>query len=336
MVIKKQLKTDGLEIKKFPELNSILKIVSILFILSITALAIVNIFSEKENKLSAQNVITVSGHGEISIKPDTTKFTISVTETGKDMKSSQDAAKTKINNAIAILKQNGIPDKNIKNVNYDTYPKYSSRTSACSSASNIKSVPASISSPALNSSNTSSSGAVKVTTVSKTNSAKVGVAIAPGIAVPPSAGVSTGSIPANCIDRTSEIIGYETNQSIEVKITDISKNPDLAGILIGAVGAVGVQTSGLTSFIDNIDLSKQYAREQAILKAKAQAEDIADSLDIKLGKITSFSENTNGGGYPYPVMMSEKVAGPADSAPIALPTGETTVTSDVNITYSIR
>ncbi len=332
MVIKKQLKKDGGDIKSFLELNSILKIVSILFILSITVLAIVNIFDGKENKSDAQNVISVSGHGEISLKPDTTKFTISVTETGKDMKTSQDAAKAKINSAIAILKQNGVPDKNIKNINYDTYPKYSSRTSTCSPSSVIKGAPIAAPAPALKSLNTSSSSVVKSRVVSKTSTTKTNVA---SVAVAGSAGVA-GSVSPNCIDRTSEIIGYETNQSIEVKITDISKNPDLAGVLISAVGAIGVQTSGLTSFIDNIDLSKQYAREQAILKAKTQAKDIAESLDIKLGKITSFSENTNGGGYPYPMMMNAKVTGPADSAPISLPTGETTVTSDVNITYSIR
>jgi uncharacterized protein YggE len=301
MVIKKNTKEVS-EVKKYLELNSILKIVSILFILSITVLAIVNIFDGKEGGVKDQNLISVSGHGEISVKPDTTKFTISVTETGKDMKSSQDAAKNKINGAIAILKQNGVPEKNIKNLNYNTYPKYSSRTTACA--------PVSVSAPAV------VKNGVKSTVTPKASSTKVAT-----------------TAPA-CTEKTTEIVGYETNQSIEVKITDISKNPDLAGILIVAVGAIGVQTSEVTNFVDNIDLSKQYAREQAIQKAKTQARDIANSLGVRLSKITSFSENTNG-GYPY-AMMNAKSMEVSDSASVNLPVGENKITSDVTITYSIR
>jgi uncharacterized protein YggE len=329
MVIKKQLKKEISEVKKFLELNSILKIVSILFILSITVLAIVNISRDKENNANTQNAITVSGHGEIKIKPDTTKFTISVT--GKDMKSSQDAAKTKMNNAISILKQNGVLDKNIKNINYNTYPKYSSRTSACTPVVSIKNSTISNTLDATQSQTaTSKSKIAKPSAVS--GSVGNGLLGAPTII---SSGVSSGLTPSNCIDRTSQVVGYETNQSIEVRITDINKNPELAGVLIETVGSIGVQTSDLTSFIDNVDLSKQYARDQAIFKAKTQAQDIADSLGINLGKITFFSENS-GGGYPYPMMMNAKMVGAADSAPINLPVGETTVTSDVNITYSIR
>lgn len=321
MVIKKE--TKGLKgIKKYLELNSILKIVSILFILSITVLAITNVFDRKNGGLKEQNIISVSGHGEINIKPDTTKFTISVIESGKDMKSSQTAAKNKINSAIEILKQNGVPEKNIKNVNYNTYPKYSSRTSLCNP------ITTTTKNSTLSAATTPSSPAVvlpvvkigvKSSVVSKASSTKAAVAT------------------PSCIDKTSEIVGYETSQSIEVKITDISKNPDLAGILIAAVGSVGVQTSDVSNFVDNIDLSKQYARDQAIQKARTQAEDIAKSLEIRLGKVTSFSENTNG-GYPYPMMMSAKSAEATDStsAPVNIPIGETTVTSDVNITYSIK
>jgi uncharacterized protein YggE len=158
---------------------------------------------------------------------------------------------------------------------------------------------------------------VKSTVVSKASSTKVAVA-APV-----------------CTEKTSEIVGYETNQSIEVKITDISKNPDLAGILIVTVGALGVQTSDVTNFVDNMELSKQDAREQAIQKAKIQAAEIAKSLGVRLGKITSFSENTNG-GYPYPMMMSAKSVEATDSAPVNLPAGENKITSDVTITYSIK
>lgn len=314
MATKKDFKESN-ELKKFLELNSLLKIVSILFILSITVLSIVNIFERKEHgNKEQQNTITITGHGELNVRPDTTKFTISVIESGVDIKTSQNNATTKINEAIAILKENGIAEQNIKTLNFSTYPKYSSRTISC--ASTGVSVP------------------VKGKGVS--SPASVGApTIAPAV-VSGKTGVSTANIKAtNCVDRISEIVGYETNQSIEVKIKDISKNPELAGILVTAVGKVGVETSGLTNYVDDMDNLKQLARELAIQKAKAQVKDLEIALGVKLGKITSFSENV-GGGYPYSMMMSAKTVGASDSAVANLPVGENTVTSDVSITYSIR
>lgn len=330
MAIKKDVKKTS-EFKKFLELNSLLKIVSILFILSITVLTIVNIFGGKEHGINGQqDIITVSGHSEINVKPDTTSFVISVTETGKDLKSSQTAATNKINSAIIVLKQNGVLDKNIKTLSFNTYPKYSTRTASCATSS-----------PAVKSKINSTAPAspkavsVKAPSAPTTNSKVVAVVGAISAGSAGGSNASAGIAALNCIDRTSEVIGYETSQSIEVKITDIDRNPDLAGILVSAVAKLGVQTSALNSYVDNLDTTKQKVRDQAIQKAKVQAQSIALSLGIKLGKITSFSENTNG-GYPYPMMMSAKMVETADSAVPNLPVGEDKVTSDVSITYRIR
>jgi uncharacterized protein YggE len=329
MAIKKDI-TKTNESTKILELNSLLKIVSILFILSLTVLTVYYISGEKRGKMADQNLIVVSGHGEMNVKPDTTKFTISVTESGRDVKSSQEATTNKINAAIVILKQNGVLDKNIKTLNFNTYPKYSSKTSACATE------PVVIKNKATSVSNTkgaATSTAVKSAApvaATKVAGGKAGVTIAPVL--------SSVTNPSPCVERTSEIVGYETTQSIEVKITDISRNPDLAGVVVSAVGKVGVQTSEVTNFVDNLDKTKQIVRDQAIQKARVQAEDIARSLGVKLGKVTSFSENSNG-GYPYPMMMSSKMAEmaeTADSAVANLPVGENKITSDVNVTYSIR
>ncbi len=320
MVIKKDIKNTN-ESKKILELNSLLKFVSILFILSVTILAISKISTEDKGGGNInQNTITVSGHSEISVKPDTTKFTISVTEFGKDIKSSQDATTNKINSAIVILKQNGVLDKNIKTLNFNTYPKYSSRTTSCSSAQAtvVKGKVATL---------ISSAKAPSAVSASKMIGAPTSVST---IQVAP----SVSSVSA-CVDRTSEIVGYETNQSMEVKITEISKNPDLAGTLVNLVGNAGVTVNDLASFVDNMDKIKQSLQGQAIQKAKLQAVDIASALGVKLGKVTSFSENA-GGGYPYPVMMSEKMVGAADSLSANLPVGEDKITSDVSVTYSIK
>lgn len=318
MATKKDFKESN-ELKKFLELNSLLKIVSILFILSITVLSIVNIFERKEHgNKEQQNTITITGHGELNVRPDTTKFTISVIESGVDIKTSQNNATTKINAAIAILKENGVADQNIKTLNFSTYPRYSSRAISCAGAG--VSAPASVPAKGKGVSSPASVGAPE---------------IAPAV-ISGKMGISTSNTKTtNCIDRVSEIVGYDTNQSIEVKIKDISKNPELAGILVTAVGKVGVEASGLSNYVDDMDNIKQLARELAIQKAKAQVKDLEIALGVKLGRITSFSENL-GGIYPYPVMMSAKTLESSDSAAANLPVGENTVTSEVTITYSLR
>ena len=294
--------------KKQIDLNSILKVVLIIFILSVTILAITKFdndgkgFSDQKD----QSVITVSGHGEMNVKPDTTKFTISVTGSGKDIKSSQEVVNGKMKLALDILKQKGIEDKNIKTLNYDTYPKYASKSTPCGVIP-MGSAASSVATPAI-------------------------------YPLPPdniSGGTSGGSAGyVGCINNSSEIVGYETSQSIEVKITNIDKNPDLAGTLITAVGKVGVQTGGLTNFVDNLDQVKQQVRDQAVQKAKAEALNIAKSLGVRLGKVTSFSENS--GGIAYPMMLSAKAVGSADSSVANLPTGENKVSSDVSVSYSVR
>ncbi|MEI6042178.1 MAG: SIMPL domain-containing protein [bacterium] len=328
MAIKKDV-NEVIGMKKFLELNSLLKIVSILFILSITVLATVNIFERKEGDSKNQNQIVVSGHSEINVAPDTTKFTISATESGKDIKSSQDAVTRKINDAILILKQNGVLDKNIKTANFNTYPRYSSRTAACGTTVPSTSGAVSVGGKGVQSSVVAPSSLTSL----KTPSIATGSAAVNGKAVVSSKAIS---VPNNCLDKTTEIIGYDTNQSIEVKLVDITRNPSLAGTLVTAIGRVGVQVSDITSYLDSLDKVKETVRDQAIKKAKVQAEIIAGSLGIKLGKITSFSENS-GGGSLYPMMSYKMSSVSADTATGAsLPVGEDKISSDVSITYNIK
>jgi len=87
--------------------------------------------------------------------------------------------------------------------------------------------------------------------------------------------------------------------------------------------------------IDNEDSLKDSARKLAIDEAKLKAKNLAKDLGIRLGKITSFSEN---GNYPVPMyaktMTSDTAVGA--SAPAQLPVGENIISSDVTITYEIK
>lgn len=130
----------------------------------------------------------------------------------------------------------------------------------------------------------------------------------------------------------SVIVGYTASESITVKI----RNTDNAGKIIEGLGVLGVSNLNGPNFaIDKEDALKDSARKIAIDEAKTKAVKLAKDLGVRLGKITSFSEN---GNYPIPMyaktMMAEGVS--TSSAPAELPKGENLITSDVTITYEIR
>lgn len=145
-----------------------------------------------------------------------------------------------------------------------------------------------------------------------------------------------GACTANyCPPGNSVIVGYEAYESINVKI----RNTDDVGKIIEGIGAIGVtELNGPNFTVDKEDTLKAEARKLAIDDAKAKAKVLAKDLGVRLGKITSFSEN---GNYPTPMydtaMLKSSGAGvAAPTAPAQLPTGENLITSDVTITYQIR
>ena len=131
----------------------------------------------------------------------------------------------------------------------------------------------------------------------------------------------------------SVIVGYTSSETITVKI----RNTDDAGKIMQGLGTLGVSNLNGPNFtVDNEDSIKDGARKLAIDDAKAKAKKLASDLGVRLGKITSFSEN---GNYPVP-MYDAKVmnvgAAVAPSAPAVIPTGQNLITSDVTITYELK
>lgn len=135
-----------------------------------------------------------------------------------------------------------------------------------------------------------------------------------------------------CEPGETKIIGYTVSQNISVKIRQV----DNISEIIDGLNKIGVSNmSGPNFAIDNEDGLKAEARKKAIDEAKAKARILAKDLDVRLGKITSFSES---GNYPQPIMygkamMAESAVAPA---PAEIPKGENTIASDVTITYEIR
>lgn len=88
------------------------------------------------------------------------------------------------------------------------------------------------------------------------------------------------------------------------------------------------------TFEDQTEL-KALARKEAIERAQAQAEGVAASLDVRLGKVIDYEEG-HGGYLPYAAM--ERSMGSADSAMLApdIQPGENEVSVTVYITYKIK
>ena len=135
-----------------------------------------------------------------------------------------------------------------------------------------------------------------------------------------------------CPPSKQVLVGYTASESITVKV----RNTDTVGDIMQGLGTTGVSDLNGPNFaIDNQDALQIQARKKAIDDAKAKAQTLAKDLGVKLGKISSFSENGN-----YPIMYAAKGMS-LDSAssapsPAVIPKGVNTITSDVTITYEIR
>jgi len=71
-----------------------------------------------------KDTITVSGKGEVVVKPDIATVSFGVTAENMDVSKAQTEATTKMNGIIDLLKGKGVEAKDIKLTNYNIYPRY--------------------------------------------------------------------------------------------------------------------------------------------------------------------------------------------------------------------
>lgn len=282
------------------ELNNFLKIVGAAAVGVLTLFLIVKTMSEikmystiGDNPMnSVQNVISVTGKSDMDVMPDVTTFEWSVEADGKTSEESQSKS-AKINNkAIALVKEKGIKEADIKTTGLNTYPKYETSYKGCVVPMSVK------------------EGVSGMTVTSPT-------------IMPP-------------CNTESVISGYTTSQSVRVKVRDVNKNQKLVGELVAGLATVGVRVSTPNNTIDDVDSYKRVVRNEAILKARQEAEVLAQSLGVKLVRITSFNENGGGGYYPYADYMSARPMMEKSAVVPDLPTGTNKVSSEVTLTYQIK
>lgn len=127
------------------------------------------------------------------------------------------------------------------------------------------------------------------------------------------------------------LAGYEIQQTLQVKIRDLSK---ISSILQGVADAGANQIGDLQFTIDKQDEFKQQARNQAIKKAKEKAEDLAKQLGVHLVRITDFSEGTNE-PYVYRELTADAKSFGGGEMP-QIETGQNKIEITVSITYEIN
>lgn len=78
-----------------------------------------------------KSTIAVSGIGEAYAIPDIATFSFSTNETAATVKDAQQKSDTKINGALAAVKEVGVEDKDIQTTSYNVYPKYEYSSPVC-------------------------------------------------------------------------------------------------------------------------------------------------------------------------------------------------------------
>lgn len=130
------------------------------------------------------------------------------------------------------------------------------------------------------------------------------------------------------------LVAYVVSQSVTVKVRDLAN----AGKVIGGIGEIGAtDVSGLSFDFDKRDALEKQARDKAIKEARAEADNLAKSLGVSLVRIVSYNENNFYPGFAK-VMMAESSGRGGDAGFVSpeIPIGESTITSNVTITYEVK
>ncbi len=131
------------------------------------------------------------------------------------------------------------------------------------------------------------------------------------------------------------IVGYTVTQNVSVKVRDFSKIGDiLSGVVTNGANTV----SSLNFTIDDPTAVQAEARSQAITKAEAQAQEIAQEAGFTVGRLLSVNEYNN---TPQPVYAMNQAAKTLSAAGASAPSpaieaGSEEVHVSVTLQYEIK
>lgn len=131
----------------------------------------------------------------------------------------------------------------------------------------------------------------------------------------------------------NSIIGYEISQTLQVKIRDLSK---ISQVLEKSATLGANQVGSLAFAVDDLEKTKEEARQKAIEKAKTKAKELENSLGIRLGRITGFNEYSTDqtGQVSYGIGGAEGKGGGVPT-PVIQP-GQNEIIINVDLTYEVK
>jgi uncharacterized protein len=130
-------------------------------------------------------------------------------------------------------------------------------------------------------------------------------------------------------------IGYQVSNMVSVKIRETAKAGTVIDTTVRAGGDL-IRINGISFSVEDPTSYYQQAREKAMADAKNKAQQLASLAGLSLGKPTYVVE----GAQSSPVYDSFRSAGmavpaPTMAAPTSISPGETRVTLNVQVAYSV-
>ncbi len=132
------------------------------------------------------------------------------------------------------------------------------------------------------------------------------------------------------------IVDYSAGQTLTIKVRD-TKN--VSAILDGVTQHGADQITGVNYSFADIDSVKEQAREVALQNAKDKAEKLANAAGVKLGRLVSFTENSDTSVVP-PIMYDKAAMGGlggSGAAPVPqIDPGTQDINAQISVTYEIK
>jgi uncharacterized protein len=132
--------------------------------------------------------------------------------------------------------------------------------------------------------------------------------------------------------KENNISGYSGNASVEIK----ASSPENASLVIEAATKAGAnQVQGSRFVVDKPEKYREQARNAAIANAREQAQKLANSLGIKLGKVVNIVESNPDQGIAVPMARALSSGMGGGEVPSIEP-GSQTITSVVTLYFEKR
>ena len=134
-------------------------------------------------------------------------------------------------------------------------------------------------------------------------------------------------------DAEPRIVGYVASNEVRVELHDI----DTVGKVVDAAIRAGANRVGALHFtVEDPAPRQREALAAAGKQAQAQAETIAASLGLRLGRVVSASSSSRGPVMPRRMESYAMMARESALATTPIEAGDVTIAADVNVVYEIE